>query len=114
MNLSEPWAVLVSSLASRPMPTLDELRDSHNREVKRERMTRMAEGRTKQAIEQIATTEQAIYALVKKERHVPLSEMHEKLNLTEHHLRQVCNRMTEDGRLQVVTGSYGKKYWRIK
>lgn len=107
------WADQIARLPLRPPPTLDETRDEQSAQVKRDRLKAIREGRARQAIEQAAETEQKIIKLANKSI-VCIDDLRNGIGMSAHHLRQVAMSMVEDGRLQVVVGSYGKKYWRAK
>lgn len=105
------WQTLVHSLGERRPPSLDEVRDAHLLQRRREILAARHAGRAIQAHEQAAETERRILELASK-RLVDVDDLHEAIRKTRHHLRQVAARMVEDGRLETKLGSYGKKYWR--
>lgn len=107
------WQVMIESLGKRTPPTSDEVRDKHSAELKRQRLEAIQKTRAQQGMEQTALTEKKILAVTKRVKLVCVDDLRDELKMTAHHLRTVANKMVEDGRLSIVLGSYGKKYWKL-
>lgn len=108
------WLTQIQSLATRRAPTSDEIRDAHNAQVKSERLKAIKAGKYRQELERWAETEQQVFAVVKKVGSATIDDLKAEIGVAAYHLRQVATKMVEDGRLEVIVGQYGKKFWKVK
>lgn len=110
------WQTLIGTLALRPPPTLDEIKDLKRSEGNTARLAALREVKAIEGAAKIAATEKGVLGLVMnhKKTGITFVELAEQMHVTVAYARVVTRRMEIDGRLRHEIGAGGRKLWFLK